>query len=66
MFRAFGHRAIGAFLRRNIPVTGGPARRERRDAPPAPAIPPRPAPRQGHVPPQAHRAPHLEDLNDLS
>jgi hypothetical protein len=63
MFRALGHRAIGAFLRRGIPVT--PARQASRDAPPAPAVPPRPAPRQGDIPAQAHRAPHLEDLSDL-
>jgi hypothetical protein len=64
MFRAFGHRAIGVFLRRTMPVSGGAVRRGSRGAPPAPAVPPRPAPRQGHVPVQAHRAPHLEDLND--
>ena len=65
MFRALGHRAVGAFLRRTIPVSGRPARRESRDASPAPAVPPRQAPRQGRIPAQAHRAPHLEDLSDL-
>ena len=65
MFRAFGHRAIGAFLRRNLPVTRARVRRESRGAPPASAVPSRLAPRLGYVPAQAHRAPHLEDLNDL-
>jgi hypothetical protein len=72
MFRALGKRAIEAFLRRSMPASGGPARRTGAPLPPAaPAIPPAllrelAANRAVRVPPQAHRAPYLEDIDDWS
>jgi hypothetical protein len=68
MFRALGKRAIEALLRRSTPVSKGPARRK--DTPDAlPAPPPSGSfelagKRAIRVPPQAHRAPHLEDMDD--
>ena len=83
MFRAIGHRAIEAFLRRSTSADGGTVRRaDTRGTPPVPLMP-RAMPRRDapavmspsgsfepagkvavRVPPQAHRAPYLEDIDD--
>ncbi len=68
MFRDLSQRAIEAFLRRNLSVSEGPARQDTPRV--SPAAPPGSGPRglvgplARHVPPQAHRAPYLEDTSD--
>ena len=80
MFRAFRKRAIEAFLRRSMSVSEGTARRKDNGgvphSPGAPAMPRLSVPTvtsasgqlevAGRIPPQAHRAPYLEDIDDWS
>ena len=80
MFRAFSKRAIEAFLRRSTPVSEGTARRKDKRGTPLPpgasAMPRLSVPTvtsasgrlelAGRIPPQAHRAPYLEDIDDWS
>jgi hypothetical protein len=73
MFRALSKRAIEAFFRRCAPpAPGAPAMPEATPRPRVPAVASSSVPlertgkRAVRVPPQAHRAPYLEDIDDWS
>lgn len=73
MFRALSKRAIGAFFRRAAPpAPGAPAMPEAMPRPSVPTVAASSVPleltgrRAVRVPPQAHRAPYLEDIDDWS
>jgi hypothetical protein len=73
MFRALSKRAIEAFLRRGAPrAPGASAMPEATPRTRVPAVASSSVPleltgkRAVRVPPQAHRAPYLEDIDDWS